>query len=490
MAARPVLREAALATLVLLVAVGLRCADFGNPAIHVDEQYYLLVGERMLNGAVPYLDIWDRKPPGLFLLYAGAAALPGDDILGYQLLATAAAAATAWGVAIGARIVGASRAGGFAAAVAYLIWLSLLGGRGGQAPVFYNLPMVLAALLTLRLPRLIVGHGVGAIIGSGMLACLLGGIAIQLKPTTAFEGAFFGLAHLWALRRAGARLATGIAGAVLFVAIGLAPTLAVVAWYRSIGAIDAWWFANVASILLRPGYPAGEIAMRLLGITAQLSPLILCAAIVWRRRKVRLTEERSLALGWLGAATVGFVAIGTFFDHYALPLVPPLALLAGIALGRTPRVLIGTLGLGLLLFVVERAFIPNDRAGVRDVARIVAANSRDGCPWVFIGDTITYSLSRTCLPTPYAFPNFLAYTTEAGAIGVDAGTEVRRILSRRPPVIVASTRRLAIWNPASIAALKPALATQYRPVFSVPRANYRTVVFLRRDLPFRNVVRR
>ena len=482
------LPQSAVALLLLAIAVGLRCADFGNPIIHVDEQYYLLVGQRMLDGAMPYLDIWDRKPWGLFALYAGAAALPGDDILGYQLLATLFAATTAWIVASGARVLGASRTGAFAAGVAYLIWLSLLGGRGGQAPVFYNLLIASAARLTLRLPSLapptsLETNGVRAVLINGVAACLLAGLAIQVKTSAGFEAAFVGLAHLWWLRRAGTGAGMLIGAGALWLAVGAAPTLAVIASYAAIGAFDAWWFANVTSIFLRPGYPAGEIAMRLLGIVAQLFPLLLCAAIAWRRRKVRLTGERALAFGWLAAAGVGFAAIGTFFDHYALPLIAPLAMVGGLALGRIPRVLVGTLVLGLLLFVVERAFVAPDAGGAREVARVVATNSRGECPWVFIGDTATYSLSGACLPSSHAFPNFLAYTTEAGAGGIDAVAEARRILAARPPVIVGSTRTLAIWNRNVLALLKPALARDYRPVFSTPRANYRTVVFLRNDLP-------
>lgn len=404
---RPLARWAAV-LLLLVVAVALRVADFGNPIIHVDEQYYLLVGQRMLDGAVPYLDIWDRKPVGLFLLYAGAAALPGDDVLGYQLVATLFAGLTACIVASGARALGASRSGAFAAGIAYLIWLPLLGGRGGQAPVFYNLFIAVAARLILRLPHLADRPRPWAMIANGALACLAAGLAIQIKTSAAFEAAFVGLAHIyWLVRARAGGFVTAVAP-LAWLLVGLAPTALVVAAYRAMGpaAVDAWWFANVRSIFLRPGYPLHEIGMRLLGIVAQLSPLLLCAAIGWRRRRVRLTGERALAFAWLGAAVVGFVAIGTFFDHYALPLLPPLTMIAGIALGRIPRIFVGTLLLGLLLLIVERAFIPDDAAGARQVARLVANNSRDGCPYVFIGDTATYSLSGSCLPTAYASPIF------------------------------------------------------------------------------------
>uniref|UniRef100_UPI001C08B440 hypothetical protein n=1 Tax=Acinetobacter baumannii TaxID=470 RepID=UPI001C08B440 len=61
-------RNAVTFLILLMFAVAVRARDFGNPSIHVDEQFYLLVGDRMLHGALPYLDIWDRKPIGLFLL--------------------------------------------------------------------------------------------------------------------------------------------------------------------------------------------------------------------------------------------------------------------------------------------------------------------------------------------------------------------------------------------------------------------------------------
>ena len=85
--------------LLLLVAILIRARDFGNPAIHVDEEYYLLVGDRMLHGVLPYIGIWDRKPVGLFLIFAAIRLIPGDGILTYQLVATLFAAATAWMIA-------------------------------------------------------------------------------------------------------------------------------------------------------------------------------------------------------------------------------------------------------------------------------------------------------------------------------------------------------------------------------------------------------
>jgi len=474
----------------LLVVVGLllRAPDFGNPVIHVDEQYYLLVGDRMLHGAVPYIDIWDRKPLGLFAIYAAIRLLGGDGVLQYQLVATGFAIATAWIVWRAALRTGASRLGALAAAIAYLVWLPLLGGRGGQSPVFYNLFVAAAALIALHLPERARARAKGAIVGWGAVACLLGGLAIQTKYTPAIEGAFIGCVHLWYLRKAGGNWLTLAGAALLWMAAGLAPTLAVAGFYWQLGhqAFDAFWFANVTSIFLRAGYPIDQLAMRLLGIAASLSPLILSAAFAWRwRSRTDTRDEALIGFGWLAAATGGFLLIGTFFDHYALPLIAPLAVVAARALGRSSRLLIAALALGLLLNLVERGIKRDDGPGARMVAQVVRDNAYGGCPYVFIGDTITYELAGTCLPTRYAFPNLLSYTTEQGATGIDEATEVRRILANRPPIIIGSSRRLEIWNRGSIAALKAALARDYRSVFTVPRADYLTIVYLRNDLKFK-----
>ncbi len=481
------MRRGGAALLLLAVAIGLRCWDYGNPVIHVDEQYYLLVGDRMWHGAVPYIDIWDRKPIGLFLLFASFRLLPGDGILAYQMMATLFAAATAVIVRSAAMKIGASRAAALAAGVAYLIWLPLLGGRGGQSPVFYNLFVTAAALISLSLPMFAAQRRRSQIIASGIGACLLAGIAIQMKYTPGFEGAFFGLVHAWYLRRAGAtRLVLGAATSGWMLA-GALPTLAAMAWYHAMGpaAFAAFWFANITSIGLRPGYPIDQLVMRLLGIAAQLSPLIAAAAISWRSQEGARSGAAMIAAGWLIAALIGFFAIGTFFDHYALPLIAPLAVAASIALGAAPRLRIGALGVGLALLVIQRCFAPNDAAGAREVAKLVRANSGSACPYVFIGDTITYLLADACLPTAYAFPNLLAYTTEQGATGIDEAAEVRRILAGRPPVIVSSDRKLAIWNLGSVAALNRALGSDYRLIYTTRREYYRTRVYLRRDLPLR-----
>ena len=75
--------------LLLLAVILSRASAFGNPVYSPDDQLYLQFGQAIDYGQMPYVDIWDRKPIGLFLIYAAIGLLPGDPVLTYQLVAAA-----------------------------------------------------------------------------------------------------------------------------------------------------------------------------------------------------------------------------------------------------------------------------------------------------------------------------------------------------------------------------------------------------------------
>src|ERR1700712_2430079 len=115
----------------LLFAALVRGQTLGDPFIGFDEQFYLLVGDRMWHhGALPFVDIFDRKPIGLFLIYAAIRALGGAGFLQYQLVALVCVAATALGIArFTQRIAGGIAP--IAAACLYIVWLDFMECEGG-----------------------------------------------------------------------------------------------------------------------------------------------------------------------------------------------------------------------------------------------------------------------------------------------------------------------------------------------------------------------
>ncbi|QJU57063.1 hypothetical protein HL653_04010 [Sphingomonas sp. AP4-R1] len=465
--------------LLALAAFGLRSLTFGYPLIDVDEEFYLLVGDRMLHGAIPYLDIWDRKPPGLFVFYAAIRLLGGDGIVQYQVVAALFASATTVVIAILARRI-AHPLAALAAALAYIPAAALIGGSGGQTPIFYNLPVTLAALIVLRLAlrpataTAIRWHGAGAM--------LLIGVALQLKPTALFEGVYFGLVLLWLAYRGGARPARIAADALLWIAIALAPTLIAWGYYVAIGRNDAFLYANVGSIFARADDATGTPLKNLGKIAARIAPL-LAAPLVgeWLLRDHLPSRQSSsgiaahrFLLGWLMAALFGFAVFGTYFEHYALPLLPPLAVISAAAFSlRTRNVGVVLAGFTLALLLVRMPIEARkwqhkrgDAAFARRMEQAIAANLHGGCLYIFYGEPIYYHLSHACMPTRWPFPFHLSLAREAGAIGVDPEAETRRILARRPAVIVDRLVEDDEVNVRTQAILRAGLARDYRLVFS------------------------
>ena len=442
----------------LLAVIVVRAQTFGDPVLGFDEQYYLLVADRMLHGAVPYVDIWDRKPIGLFLLYAGAIVPGGDPFVNYKLLAAGFVWASGM-VIYRAALRDAGRTASLIAALLYVLWLNFMEGEGGQAPVFYNLPVLLAAVVA----RGVLANG-ERVLARGCLAMLLVGLAIQIKYTAVFEGAFFGMALLWAQFRADRLTARLPAFGAIWIGIALLPTALALAFYAGIGHTQDFIFANVLSIFGRLPDPALDRLAGFLAIVGILVPLTIIAVLQWRR-----AGTVTFWLAWLIAAMLGMLVVGSFLSpSYAMPLLAPLCLaiapwFASARHGRVTGVALIVLGLVGGLLVVRQVIIGK---GTREQALRVAAAARPthGCIWVYDGYPALYLLTPSCVPTKWAFPGHLNTADEASvaAIGVDPIAETARILKTRPEVIVDNDPAYRLGNNDTRALLQRELARSYR----------------------------
>ncbi|HCB79656.1 MAG TPA: hypothetical protein DEP68_12920, partial [Erythrobacter sp.] len=91
------------AAVLLIVTLAVRGVWFGNPVADFDEQLYSLIGWQITQGQLPFVDQWDRKPFGLFLIFAVIHTAFGPGELAYQLVASCPALAGAWLVYLLAR---------------------------------------------------------------------------------------------------------------------------------------------------------------------------------------------------------------------------------------------------------------------------------------------------------------------------------------------------------------------------------------------------
>ena len=475
--------------LIVAVAVATRIVAWWNPVAHVDDQFYLLAGEELLKGHWPYVNVWDRKPLGLFLLYAGISWIGGGSIIGLNLVATAFAASTAIIIRqIALRF--ASATGATLAALAYLIAMPVFGGQTGQSPVFYNLLMAAAAWLMFRATD----HDDAAAIRRHALgAMLLAGIAMTIKQISFVDGAYFGLAFLWLLRRAGSSWPALAVTGLSMTAVALLPYALTMAGYALAGdtALSEFVYANFVSIFERRGWQLKAKFAGAAYFILYLLPLLGMggwgAFNRWRNR--RQDPAQLLLLGWMMASLLGYLAVPAFFDHYTLPVLVPFCISAATLFDRPARWLYFG---GLVIFYLLEGSItdwPSNRRDAQlfhEMRGTVDEARHGGCIYVADGPSRLYSEFPACRPTRYLFPDHLVLITEANAIGTDPVREISRIFDGRPAVVVSREVRKGRRSRAVRDLLSRELQSNYHAVLILPPGNSPSVngvtVWQRNDL--------
>lgn len=257
-----------------------------------DQSVFLTLGQGLLDGRQPYVDLWDHKPPMIYVIAALASALPGDPWGMLVLLSIAAVTATAcavwtltyWKIAVLAAVLLASypatQGGGMTEtfAVAFGSWALVLA--------FRNKPM-----------------------WAGLLAALAVMTSLQL------------VALLPALMIVDRRWLPGAAG----FALGLVPFGL---W------IDLPAFFDAVIV-----YSRAYLALDRTGDTIANVPaafLMLVSMLLWiPLARPRWSRIEWAAVTWLAVGLILIAVNGRMFAHYATPLVVPAALLAAPALRRS-----------------------------------------------------------------------------------------------------------------------------------------------------------
>lgn len=419
-----------------LLALVTRLSVFGDGAYTDDEAFYVLVGQRLHAGHMLYVDVWDRKGPGLFALFYLITAL-SDTIVIAQIAGLIAATLTAFTAALIAdRLFG--RASAFLAGAAYLILLPFYGGGAAQSPVFYNLLMAVAALLVVQSrDDLRLGH-----VGKGVPAAMvLAGCAITFKQTAAVEAGFWGLTCLWFLRAAPM---SGIAwlrkGAWLALA-GVAPMVACGVFFAAKGHFGAFWWAMVGSNLHRVYYQPSETIARAGVFLLYCAPALALALGGLFAPVARVLDwRRGLLGGWLVASALGVALVPNFFQHYALPFILPASIAAGsLMLRDTPWKLMAVAMLAIVLATGpalrfdQRA---QARAAMTRITQRILLDDPHPRLLVFEGPVDLYRRVKSYPPTPLLFPMHLFHPYEAASSPFDPETEMRRVLAWRPTHVV------------------------------------------------------
>ncbi|NEP81295.1 MAG: hypothetical protein F6K39_25910 [Okeania sp. SIO3B3] len=156
----------------LLLSFFLRFWTLFVSVLDKDESIYILGADSLLNGNLPYIEIWDNKPPGIFILFSLTMLILGKSIISIRILSIIATTFTSYFLySIGAVID--KKQGekiGLLAGVLYAIFSLHNDGAAANAEILFA-PLVTGAFLLLfqnRKPSNIKVFSIGLILGIGM----------------------------------------------------------------------------------------------------------------------------------------------------------------------------------------------------------------------------------------------------------------------------------------------------------------------------------
>jgi hypothetical protein len=337
-----------------------------------DQGIYATVADAVLRGDMPYRDVWDFKPPGIFLVFALARGLFGQNMLAPRMVEVAGLILLVVGFTrLGGVFFGKKRVGLIGGALAVLVHAQLEFWHTGQPEAFGGFLTVGALVLTVAnksgKQRWLAWLGVGAAFGCAFL----------LKPPLA-GGVFVCAAYLvraeQSHRNEGWRAA--VPPLILVALGGLLPIALCALWFRLSG---AWADLRWTMLDFTPGYTAlsweGRGAPQtfywateeLFFKFSALNAAGLLAALVIRPMHSREREGLFLVLGVISVQLAGVCMQGKFFPYHYSATLPLVAFLAGLGLYKLwRRCLMGGVP-GVVVFVLFVIVTAIMRTAARDL---------------------------------------------------------------------------------------------------------------------------
>jgi len=415
-------RARAVSALLALAALAwLRLPTNGVQILNVDEADFAVEAGVLLDGGRPYVDFVEKKPPVIYLLYAGALALVGRyNLPAFRLLLIGYVLASALVLAAIARKLYGEKVALLAAPL-YAVTVSVglpMDVHAANPETLFLLPLLAGTYFWLQGKER--AAAAGALLGLAALIKQQAGMQLPIL-----------IAASWLERDRRQRIALlcgGLAAPWAVALIGLAVAGSLGDFlYWTLG-INAYYISN--GNRLASSLQLGAGAVRLMSGFAPGVWLIGAGRLAYElfRSQARRPVVALWALGSLLPIALG----GRFFPHYFLQLFPPLVLLASAgAIGlweRTaarPRLRVaGAIATALLLVIApasrmtrfhdaEALSVPHAMPPARAIAAYVREHTAPSARVLFWGyGSALYYLSERRPATRFPYVTYLVGAVE------------------------------------------------------------------------------
>lgn len=302
---------------------------FSGTPFERDEGVYATIAQGLLRGEMPYRDLFDNKPPLVYLWYAISFSLFGESVYAPRIVAAASLGVTAVLLYHQARLA-LPQGAAYAAAILFAIstglpWVALHANTEA-----YMLLPLMGSLLAFT-------HGMKEEkLKWFLIAGLLAGLAMMTKQVAMWNLLALAMVALIWHRRTAENSWQAIAPTFWMFAGALISLSIVALPFALTGSLDDFLYANLSYNWVYVNFLSwaerfANLGYGMLFFCAIAAPFVAGAlaglVIVWRKRAV--ATDYVLIL-WAIASAIGVASGGRFFPHYFLQLMPSLAVLTGV----------------------------------------------------------------------------------------------------------------------------------------------------------------
>ena len=455
-----------IAICLLLISILVRLPFYFVDVVNWDESTFILMGQSLLDGHLPYTELWDIKPPVAFVAYALFILVLGKSIIAIRIAGTLCVFLTAWFIYLTGRQIGNSNTGIFAAIIS-IVGLTTI--RGGQATMTEHVAVALLSggLAWLTSRKL------------NSLSLFIGGILLTLAALVRLNLAFVVVAIGFWLVYGKFKYKTPIAGIIAY-CVGSFGTIFLTYLPYLVTGNSSIWFDSV--VLAPLGYSGSEGHTQ----TYKILPALLCFGIVnlfWGKVSNQQQREFSLLQVTFLGILISIILGGEFHQHYYIQGFPFLALTLVLFWSNLPsrigRMIIVTIATFFLVTELNPVYAKYNELGDRlmagkplhhgtayEIVDYLEQNNRDRQPVYMMKDHIIYwltdlkPLSKVATHPSNLGKEYLYKYVVGATDSMEA--ELTKILAQKPKFIVKREKEKFIEeNPPIKQIIEETLAKEY-----------------------------
>lgn len=421
----------------VLLAVLLRVLSFHYSVIDHDESTYMVIAQELLKGKILYVDVWDTKPIGIFLLFAGIIKVFGHSIFIIRLFAAVFIGLTAGFLFLSIKRWGKKHGYALLAALLYIVSCSVhKWNYTANTEIFFLLFTAIALFFFSgkKCPK------------NFFLSGLFVGLGFVIKYFVLFDIAAFWIFYLVFYQKV--HKTKQILLNTFSMGVGFILPFASVFVYYYLGPhFDVFAFASFELPLnYVNGFNPGKAISFFLEYHLVYAPFVFLFIVAI----IKGNDKNIISFGVIWYLLVWIIVLlpGKFFHHYYFQLVLPMAFIAPEAFNTKTKTeafinkhKIAIVSIFITAFLIWNiAFQYTAFIKKHDQQRVVAEylnvelskKETIYCNY----SSIIYYLTKKSPPQKYIHNTLMSKQEHIDAIGVNVDHEAKRILKAEPDVMV------------------------------------------------------